>query len=178
MKALNLSKVEEAGEYEKLVPGGYVCQIKTVRDDTQKEYLEIEYDIAEGKFKDYFKGLNASLGFWGGKLIRSYKPNALPFFKAMTTALKQSNPSFVWDDDGQNDERTMIGKYIGLVLGEEEYVGADGTVKKRLRVAATRSVSAIRQNNYKVPELKILPEGSRPKPAVEVTPVADDDLPF
>lgn len=82
MQYKDLTNVQAAGEYTKLQPGGYICQITKVEDFSEKEYLKIEYDIADGEFKKYFKELSEKFNFWGGNFIRSYKDSALPFFKA------------------------------------------------------------------------------------------------
>ena len=50
----------------------------------------------------------------------------------------------------------MRGKFIGIILGEEEYRANDGTTKTRLSVVNTRSVQDIKDLNYRIPELKKL----------------------
>lgn len=177
MRALGLSRVDEAGEYEKLTPGGYVCTITNVEDVRDKEYLRVDFDVSEGKFKDYYKRLNEAKNFWGGRMVRSYKESALPFFKSMITAIRKSNSYFKWSDDGQNDEKNLLGMKIGLIFGEEEYIGNDGTKKTRLYVSGMRSVESIRANDFIVPDLKVLKE-EKDAPAKKVTPIDDDDLPF
>lgn len=155
MKKLDLSNVKEAGDFEKLVPGGYVCRYTNVEDKPDKEYLYMEYDIAEGKYKDYYKDLQESFKFWGGHVIRSYKEKARPMFKRMCSAVSKSNGAFVFDGGQQNsDEKTLIGKLVGIVLGEEEYPSNDGSIKIRLYVYSECSIADIRNGNFKVPELK------------------------
>ena len=59
MRQVNLENVQEAGEFQRMPSGGYVCKITNVEDvpidpKTGKgDYLKIEYDICEGEFKDY-----------------------------------------------------------------------------------------------------------------------------
>lgn len=172
MQYKDLSNVQAAGEYTKLQPGGYICNITKVEDFPQKEYLKIEYDIAEGKFKYYFKELSEKFSFWGGSFIRSYKDNALPFFKAFITAVENSNRGYKFD----YNENKLFGKYIGLVLGEEEYVSKDGEVKTRLYVSGTRSVEAIKSGNFEIPDFKRLQ--SLPQLQQSNNQITDDDLPF
>ena len=54
MKKINQNKWNDTkasgGEYDKLPAGAYICVIKTVEDVPDKEYLKIEYDIADGKY--------------------------------------------------------------------------------------------------------------------------------
>ena len=157
MRNLNLENVQEAGTGEAVKPGGYVCKFTQVTDVEDKEYLLIEYDIAEGEQKDYYKKLEESRGFWGLKSYRSYKEKALPMFKRMCSAVTKSNPGFIFDGGKQNaDEKTLVGKLIGLVLGQEEYEKNDGSVGKRLYIAYECEVDKIRKGDFKVPKLKTL----------------------
>lgn len=186
MKNINWDNVQEATESQRLAPGGYVCGIVMAEDVPQKEYLSIQFDIAEGDQKNYFRQLRDRLELddwpFDGTFIRSYKPKAQPFFKAFLTSVEVSNPGYKFN----NDERTLSRKYVGLVLGEEEYVSNDGTVKTRLRVAQVRSIKAIRDGDFKVPELKKVAPGTTVGYAAASTsanndfaPIDDnEDLPF
>lgn len=179
MKNVNLQNVDEAKEYQRLVSGGYICKITSVEDVAGKEYLKIEYDIADGEFKDYFKHLFEAKTFWGGKFIKSYKETALPFFKAFITAVENSNKGYKFVDD----EKSLIGKLMGLVLGEEEYVGNDGSTKTRLYVSQVRSVESIKKNDFTIPELKRLAphQGGQVKENtgfMNIPDGLDEELPF
>ena len=61
MKAIeNYDKVEaNTGEHEVLPVGGYICKITaaevTTAQKSGKEMLVINFDIAEGKYKDFYK---------------------------------------------------------------------------------------------------------------------------
>jgi len=174
MKNLNLENVQEAAEYKKVTPGGYVCGITSVKDVTDKEYLKIEYEIAEGEFKGYYRELEASKGFWGASFIKSYKESALPFFKAFITSVEKSNNGFKF----ANDETKLRGKYVGLVLGEEEYRGNDGSIKTRLYVDQVHSVDKIKSGDFKVPAFKPL-SGSSSYSSSSINEEAEDsELPF
>ena len=182
MKKQNWDNIEEAQEYERPAAGGYICRITNVVDEEEKEYLKIEYDFAEGKFKNYWRELYNSKQFWGGNFIRSYKPKALPFFKGFKTAVEQSNTGYVFDEENLNG---LNRKLVGLVLGEEEYLTNDGTVKTRLYVAQVLSIYRIKDGDFKVPPLKKLSNKSQDTfmnivsdNMGDFVPVADDDLPF
>lgn len=179
MRNLNLASVEEIKEYKTVTPGGYVCGITKVEDLTDKEYIKVEYDIAEGDNKNYYRELFDSKGFWGGKFIKSYKEKALPFFKAFITAVTKSNKGFVWNDD----EKTLVRKLVGLVLAEEEYQANDGSIKNRLYVAQVHSVDKIRSGDFIVPALKLMNGSAKPAATntqgfAEVSEEEDEDLPF
>ena len=185
MKKLDLTNIEEAGNGGQRLPaGGYVCRITKVEDFEANEYLRFEFDIHSGEYKDYFKKGFERLHMWpyDGSYIRSYKPAALPFFKRMCSAISKSNGNFVFDGGQVNsDEQTLVGKCIGLVLGEEEYIGNDGNIRTRLRVANEYTVADINNGNFKVPDPKKLPEDSVAQSTPQFTEQAvseDDDLPF
>lgn len=157
----NIAEVQEAGNGNTRLPaGGYVCKYTDVQDDPKKEYLYMEFDIAEGEFEDYFADLEERAGFWAGKCYRSYKEKALPMFKRMCSAVTKSNKRFIFDGNEHADEKTLIGKYVGMLLGEEEYIGNDGSTKTRLYVVREMAVDDVRSGNFKVPELKKLPNAS------------------
>lgn len=155
----NIASVEEAKESGSRLPaGGYVCKYTKVEDREEKNGLYMEYDIAEGDFKDYFKALEERMDFWGGHYFRSYSEKAIPFFKRMCSAVTKSNKKFIFDGNEHCDESTLVGKLIGLVLGEEEYVGNDGSTKTRLYVVREMPIDDIKAGKFKVPAIKKLKE--------------------
>ncbi len=171
MKKINWKNVPDQVDFERLQPGGYVCKITLATDVPQKEYLKMEYDIAQGPQSGYYNELYKAKGFWGGTFYRSYKEKAQSMFKGFLTAVKESNTGFVFEDD----EKRLEGKLIGLVLAEEEYRGNDGKIKKRLYVAATKNINKILSGDFTVPELKKLDLSAS---FVSATDVTDDDVPF
>lgn len=182
MKSINLANVQEAGTSNSLKAGGYVCKITNVEDVPAKEYLYIEFDIAEGPFKDYYKKLQENKNFWGGSMYKSYKEKALPMLKRFCSAVTKSNPGYIFDAGAQNnDEKTLKGKMIGLVLFEEEYIKNNGDIGKRLKVDYETEIEKIRKGDFKVKELKKLPEDQRPKTETDFVNVpagTDEEIPF
>lgn len=162
MKNINWNDVQEATERRDLPIGGYVAGICKATDEPAKERLNIEWEVAEGEFKGYWREQTASLvergklnpgeWAWGGKTIKSYKEKALPFFKGFITAVEQSNPGYKFN----NDEKTLRGKLVGVVLREEEYMGNDGNIKTKLVVDRFTSVDKIRSGDYEVRPKKTL----------------------
>lgn len=181
MKSVNLENVQEAGTGMGLKAGGYVCKITSVEDVPEKEYLYIEFDIAEGDFKDYYKKLQASKNFWGGTMYKSYKEKALPMLKRFCSAVTKSNPGYIFDAGAQNsDEKTLKGKMIGLVLFEEEYLKNNGDIGTRLKVDYETEVDKIRKGEFKVKPKKLLPEDQRPKEGdfVNIPEGSPEEIPF
>ena len=64
-----------------------------------------------------------------------------------------------------SNEKTLIGKKIGLLLGEEEYYGNDGEKKTRLYV--NREFSIDKLKDQKVPKLKALKEEATTTPSID-----------
>lgn len=173
MKNINWNNVPNPTELPRLGPGGYICKITMVKDVPEKEYLYLEYDIAEGQHKRHWNELYKAKSFWGGKFYRSYKETALSMFKGFLTAVKDSNPGFIFN----NEEKRLEGQLIGLVLGEEEYRKQDGSDGTRLYVAAVRSLDKIRSGDFIVPPKKLLQTG-RSDGFYPTNDVPDDDVPF
>jgi len=168
--------VNEAGDFKRLPAGIYGVKITKVVDVPEKEYLEIYCDIAKGEFANYFKTMVDNGLKDTSRDIRSYKQNALPFFKAFITAVEKTNPGYHWDWD----EQKLVGKNVIAVFGEEEYLDKEGNVKVRTSVQEFRSLEAFQQGKLKVPELKKLPVAETIKDE-EVDELPEDlasELPF
>lgn len=183
MKPINLTDVQEAGTGFSLPAGGYVCKITLAQDVPDKQYIYIEYDIAEGEYRDYYKKLQESKNFWGGSMYKSYKEKALPMLKRFCSAVTKSNAGYIFDAGEQNsDETTLKGKLIGLVLFEEEYIGNDGSIKTRLKVDYETDVEKIRNKDFKVKPKKLLPQDQRPNEGntdfVNVPEGIQEEIPF
>lgn len=178
----NIASVQEAGDSKRLPAGGYICKYTNVEDNPKKNYLYMEFDIAEGDFKGYFADLDERAGFWAGKCYRSYKENALPMFKRMCSAVTKSNKGFIFDGNQHCDESTLVGKKVGMILGEEEYIGNDGSTKTRLYVAREVDIADIKAGKFKIPELKKLnntnTEIEQDDDFMNVPKDADEENPF
>lgn len=179
MKNVNWDTIQD--EVRRPVPGGYAAKITRVEDDENREFLKIEWEFADGEFKGANQETKTAFGFWPYAFVASYKDTALRFFKGFKTAVENSNPGFVF----KNDPQSLVGKFVGVVLGEEEYMSNAGQVKTRLYVAEKRSGKAIREGDFKVPELKKLSNTTAATPtyaapAQNFAPITDDDaeLPF
>lgn len=132
------------GSFEQLPAGVYCCKICQVKDEPDREYLYLEYDIAEGEHKGYFERLSDRAGFWGGRIYLSYKDKAESIFKRALKAINVSNGSYIFNPygDGKNsDEKTLIGKIFWVVLHEEEYERNDGSIGTRITASATAFIN-------------------------------------
>ena len=159
-KINNWENIQESTDFKRLEPNGYICAIKKVEDVSDKEYLKVYFDIVKGDNKGYFQKLydadtrNDKKWPIAGTLIRSYKESALSMFKGFCTAVEKSNKNYKWNFD----EKTLVKKYIGLVIADEEYLNQKGAKKVRNYVASVRSVEAIENGDFTIPALKELDE--------------------
>ena len=159
MKKIDMTNVQESGEFRRPEPGAYHCVIKMVDDVEDKEYLKVGYDIAEGEYKDYYTNLRKEHPdwTWSGMYVKSYKKAALPMFKRFCSAVSKSNGSYIFDGNTVNsDEKTLVGKHIGLVFQEEEYYSNSGDKRTRLIVYSECPIDKLA--DQKVPKLKALKE--------------------
>lgn len=173
------------GEFETLPLGGHVCVIKSVlveKTRTGKEMLKIALDIYEGEHKGFYqrqferKKESNPDAKWSCVYNQLTEGTSLPFFKGVLAAIEESNKGYKWNWD----EKTLIGKLIGGVFGEEEYVAFDGSVKKATKCVQTKSVEQIRKG-VEIPPLKKLP-GNKAQPInnsySNIQPVDDGYIPF
>lgn len=159
MRNINWDSVQEnqPGDFNNPEPGGYIAVIVSVEDHEDKECLEIRWDFPTGDYRGANQETFSRAGFWPITLWRSYKDAALGFFKAFKTAIERSNSGYIFQCA---DVRGLVGKRMGVVLGEEEYLNKHDELKTRLYVYQVRSISEIQARNYNVPELKKLSNAS------------------
>ena len=179
MKKVDTTNVKEAGDFTRLPAGAYVCVIRDVKDFPDKEYLKVDYDIAEGEYAGYYDEIREGHidWEWVGAYVKSYKPKALPMFKRFCSAVSKSNGNFVFDGGKVNaDESTLIGKKLGVVLREEEYYGNDGNIKSRLVVHSECPIDKL--GEQRIPEAKRLqPTDTAADGFVSVPDGADEGIP-
>lgn len=150
--------------------GAYVCMIQNVTDSPEKEYLRIEFDIAEGVYANHYSDLGRRWQVWPSEavLFRSYKDSALGMFHAFISAVEDSNEGYIFDDD----ELTLRGKLVGIALGEEEFLSREGAIKTRLKADRCASVSDVRAGKVAAPPAKKL------SPSVKRELEKEVDVPF
>ena len=184
MKKIDMTNVQEAGEFSRPGAGPYICKITAVEDISAKEYLKVSYDIAVGEHAGYYSEVRANHPdwAWSGAYVKSYKTTALPMFKRFCSAISKSNGNFVFDGGAVNaDESTLIGKRIGLLFQEEEYYGNDGN--KRTRLIVSREFPVDQLDKQKTPEIKRLKDEPMTSPQstadfISVPAGTNDEVPF
>lgn len=177
VKGYNSAKASE--DFERLAPGGYVLRITAVKDDTEKQYLLVVYDIAEGPEAGRYKDEKPENDYRHA-IIRSYKETALGMLKAFIQAVDETNGTKLGEKiESGLDEQQLVGKIFGAVLGYEEYETNAGEVKQRLYIKSCKTAEQIRKHDFTVPGLKRLAakKAADPTPSGFV-PMDDADMPF
>jgi hypothetical protein len=152
-------EAKKAAQYqggEKLPKGAYVADILGVKLETgtngNSDRLHIQFDIAEGEYKGFFKKqyedntnddkkYKGKVALWLPKDDGSEKDQwTKNKFAAWPNALEESNEGYTWDWD----ETKWKGKKIGLVFGETGNV-IDGKEVIYTEVRYPVSVQAVRE---------------------------------
>lgn len=184
-KPQGYDETKEFGEFEVLPAGGHKCLIKKVvceKTQAGKDYLKIGFDIADGKYKDFYqKKFNNDIrspeerkwsGIWT-VFIEGYNPETTnPKFKGLITSVEMSNNGFKFNFN----EQELVGKKVGIVFREEEFIGQDGEIH-----TTTKPFYAVSYENVeetKIPMKKSIKKENNPFATNEFTPVEDDELPF
>lgn len=173
------------GEYERLEAGGYICKIISAKEEkakSGKRMLVLALDIVEGDKKDFFRNrfnenTSPEKKWPAGAIYRQMLEGekAAGFLKGLMTSLETSNEGFKWNWD----EKKLADLKCGAIFGEEEYQKMDGSVGTSTKVKFIRTVKAIQDGNFKVPELKKLPQkGEAFEDFVNSVTSDNDDLPF
>ena len=109
----------------------------------------------------------------GMRVLRSYSDKATGMFKGFIQNVEASNPNYKWEWK----EQSLVARLIGIVLGEEEYRKQDGSIGTRFG-AKDKTVAAIRDGKFKVPEKKVLKEEAPAAPVWSAVEDSSDELPF
>lgn len=134
-------KAAQSAGTMRLPVGAYICKIMAVRyeegKDGMSDLLALQFDIAEGEHKDFFKkqyeaNQNEDKKWKGA--VRIYIPKddgserdgwTKRSFAGWIDAFEKSNPGFLWDWD----ENKLKGKSVGIVFGETGTVISGKEVK-------------------------------------------------
>lgn len=183
-KPNDYEKIEVLSNMKSLPAGGYVCKIiklEETKSKTGKDMIKIALDIAEGEQFEYFskrfRADTRSDKKWSCilyQLTKDNEGNTSRGFKTFVENVKESNEGFEvqW---GNAFASCFSGKLIGIIFRREEYVGRDKKAHWITKPYQVRTVQAIRNGEFEVPDdvpidVSPIPEG------FEV--IDDDDIPF
>lgn len=182
--------VVPAGQTKRVKPGGYVGKIVNARfeNTTYGDKLTYALDIAEGEFKDYYKSLYAEKkqrdpnAAWPCKysvFLTTQDGSTSRVFKGSVVAVEKSTPGYTFT----GDEKTLVGKPVGVVFGEEEFRGSKGDILTSVKPRFFCSVESIRNGEFEIPQKKTIAPSSSDllssfAAAGKLEVVEDDELPF
>ena len=180
-EAYNETGAFTTNDYETLEPGGYICTIKGVEVEKKHygELFRISFDIWEGDKKGFYTRLYKSLkekydtARWSGMYYQSLSLKGMGYFKAFMESVEQSNNGYKWNWNADS----LKGKLFGGIFGEEEYENNQGELKTIVKCMYVTTVGRIRNNNYTVPEKKVLQKSDNAFSGFTGVD-SDDDLPF
>ena len=140
------------GPQQQLPAGGYVCKIVGAvagKSRAGNQQIVLALEIAEGEHAGYFSDAfehrkqynpDATWPHSGCYYQRTQGDfNALGRFKGMITLIEHENPGYTWDWN----EKSLIGKKVGAVFGEESYIGNDNKEHVGIRCAYLREVEGV-----------------------------------
>lgn len=169
---------------EKLPIDGYVLDIlgAEVENYDWGEVLIFSFDIAEGDWAGYYNDnyeMQQEPKKWKGKYRLSIPKDdgsekdafTKRIFKGAMTSIEESNAGYQWNWD----EKTLIGKKVGAVFQNREYE-VNGFRGFYPACHSFRSVNAIREGNFKIPNDKLLPQKEE---EIAIAPgKTDKDMPW
>lgn len=172
----------QTGEYHRLPPDGYVCKVLDAvesRTKTGKPLLVLTLDIAEGKYKDFFKG-NLDKAPKMFQLIYSKDGSISPFFKGLLTNFERSNPTLKVVGD-YFDEKILVGMFIGVIFGEEDFIYND-EVKTAVKPQYSLAIDRVRDKRFTIPPRRKIerrsPISSKLDEDFGDVEIKDEQLPF
>lgn len=175
--------VQPYEEFEKLPAGGYVLNILEAADGG--DHIELQFDIAEGNFKDFFANQykNSTLDDkkWKGR-TRIWLPKddgseqdtwTNRKVKTIMTAFEDSNEGFRWEWD----ETKLKGLKIGALfnLREYDFNGKQGFYTQCKKFV---TVDKIKNGAYTVPEPDYLNKSAATDVPDGFEKLNDGDIPF
>lgn len=189
----NWESVQAYSDYPKLPVGAYVCRVlKVIINPTQQggSVMQLGIDIDEGEYKDFYRAEFAANTArdkkWKG-IMRIYLPredgseqdeNNKRTFKGFVEALEHSNPGYRCFTNGNFDEKTLIGKQVGVLFRNVEWA-FDGRRGWAVRPYRCLDANRVRSGSFYLPKDKPLPERAQTFTQNDgYTAVEDSELPF
>lgn len=186
------SYAKQPTQFDVLPAGGYIAKIIDVDDRSWANHSEpahlIMLDIAEGEHMALYQKNNQGadkerwLTYWFAEPSKDSPEWLLSKVGGIQTSLAESN-----DNVNLADPHAWKGKFVGVVVGDEEAESSSGTIFTRPYVSYICSTGRIRKGEgqpggYKIPKLKklepITPRPLSPADVPDSFSAAEDDIPF
>ena len=182
MRSVNWENINASSDsgFTPLPAGPYVARMTELKDNEEKEYVEVIYDIAEGEHANYYSDEWGKSHPFAHHFFMSYKDSALGMLKGRLDAIAKSNPGFdpeaAWNA-GRLD--MFVNRIVGINLQEEEYERNDGDTGTRLNVCQVVDAKMVRDGKVKPREKKALrPSGGTGRVGGGQTVAYNGPIPF
>lgn len=186
-KPQGYDEVQAGGEFTPLELGGHKLIIKAIEEaaaSTGAKYLKVSFDTAPDDiqpayYTNAWKNDTRDTKKWGGVATifpTDKEGRTSKIFKQFCTSIERSNNSKIqW---GAGFESSIVGKAIGGVFGEEEYINAMNEVKTARKLFWWRSTEGIKDAT--VPEKRTVDKPTNSGTDWVNVPdgVDDEGLPF
>ena len=187
-KPLGYDEVEAGGEYTPIELGGHKLVIKQI-EEIQKDgysYLKVSFDTAQDDVQPYYytqqyKNDTRDTKKWGGVATifpTDREGKTSKTFKQFCTSIEKSNNSKISWGAGFSD--SIVGKTIGGIFGEEEYL-SNGEVKTARKLFWWRSTEGIKYADIPKKRTVEKPASAFPTDAdgfMQIPDGIDEELPF
>ena len=164
-KPNNYKNTQAGGNFEQIELGGHYMGLVKVEETTTKVtgkpmlvvYLDtLSNDKQPNFFSTRYKKDTRPEKKWGCIhyiVTEDNEGNCSRSFKSFCAALEESNKGFQmpWGTDFQ---KTLAGKYIGGVFGEEEYESQTGDIKMSRKIRYFCDINKVKEQ--KIPKQKLL----------------------
>ena len=134
---------------ERLPVGGYVIRIDEAKDYPDEMFVELVWDVAEGKYKDFYKDAPE----WVHQQRWYYKGKAAGMFKGNIETVEADNPNFDADKVYKGESIAGLkGCRFGGIVQERYYTSKDGEEKTALEIRSVKPIEVIKSGNFTMPE--------------------------
>jgi hypothetical protein len=185
-KPQGYDEVQTGGDFTPIELGGHKLVIKKLEEvaaSNGNKYLKVSFDTAlddkqPNYYAEQYKNDTRDTKKWGGVATlfpTDQQGKTSKTFKQFCTSIERSNNSTIqW---GAGFEESIVGKKIGGVFGEEEYLNAMSEVKTARKLFWWRSTEGLADAN--VPEKRMLAQDNVATGNDFYTPDnIDEELPF
>ena len=185
-KPAGYDEVQAGGDFTPIELGGHKLVIKKLEEVTASngnKYLKVSFDTAPDDkqpnyYAEQFKNDTRDTKKWGGVATlfpTDQQGKTSKTFKQFCTSIERSNNSKIqW---GAGFEASIVGKVIGGIFGEEEYLNQSGEVKTARKLFWWRSIEGLA--DAKVPDKRVLAQDNVTAGNYFYTPDnIDEELPF
>lgn len=150
------------GDYTPIELGGHKLVVKKIEEISKEgySYLKVSFDTAPDDvqpayYTQQWKNDTRDNKKWGGVATifpTDREGKTSKTFKQFCTSIEKSNNSKIqW---GAGFEASIVGKTIGGIFGEEEYLNSNNEVKTARKLFWWRSTEGIK--DAKIPEKRVL----------------------